>query len=96
MASEYDSNQIFISHGTKYSIDNELHSMLSWCMKGKQQHNATEREGDRGNLSIDPDHVSTFSEGRPMKQRNEIPTALLQVTMCFPNVHHNRNPSSRS
>ena len=56
MASEYD-NQIFISHGTKYSIDNELHSMLSWCMKGKQQHNATEGEGGGGNPSIDPDHV---------------------------------------
>ena len=57
--------------------------MLSWCMKGKQQHNATEGEGGGGNPSIDPDHVSTFSEGRPMKQHNEIPAALLDVTMCL-------------
>lgn len=96
MTSEYDSNQIFISHGTKHSIANELHCMLSWCMKDKQQNNATEGEGGGGNRSIDPDHVSTFSEGRPMKQHNEIPAALLEVTMCLPNVHHNRNPSSRS
>lgn len=31
-----------------------------------------------------------------MKQHNEIPAALLEVTMCLPIVHHNRNPSSRS